>query len=278
MPTPGLSLVGFLGRDEALAHFKNACVPPNPADSALDAEWQAAKALLGAPMAGAGNPAILPIPPQYQQYIAQVSQLAWVAPVLAQLPNSTFALVEIDPLLAFQHTISISRSTHHCAGLAQGHSIGDLLPICLPQTQVNENILVAGTANSMLLRAESLNIRTQAGGMLAPGAIGCRFGLSLPLMHVVRLNGKCYLHNGFHRALGARSAGATHIPCLFRDVSTQEEAGIRPDGATFSAALLDSADPPTLGHFTQGKAYPVQLRKLDRFIHVVWTEYAMPAE
>ena len=51
MPTPGLSLVGFLTEQEALYHLGKACVPAaNADDAALRADWLAAKGKLGAPV------------------------------------------------------------------------------------------------------------------------------------------------------------------------------------------------------------------------------------
>ena len=279
MPTPGVSLVGFMDRDEAINHLRITCVVSDDSDAALEAEWLAAKAKLGPAVDRAGTPEVLQIPPQHQQHVAQVAQAPWVAPILAQLPGTTtFALVEIDKLLAYQHLISADRSNHHCNALSVPPSLDELMGVCLPLAQVNEPIAVAGTESSVLLRAESLNVRMLQAGLLAPNAAGLVFGLSLPLLHVVRHNGRCYLHNGFHRALGLRTKGATHLPCLLRDVATHEEVGIRADGATFPAALLESANPPTLEHFTQGRAYDVQLKKVQRFIHVSWAEYVMAAE
>jgi len=229
-------------------------------------------------MPRAGLPEILPIPPDHVQYIAQLCSLPWVQQPLANLPQATFALVEVDPILAFQHMISLPRSEFHCNVLGQPPSMTELMQVCLPNVQAHEPLVAASDGNSVLLRAESLNVRTQQAGPIAPGVIGIQFGISLPLVHVVRFEGRCYLHNGFHRALGARLAGATHVPCLLREVGSYEEAGIHPLGGTFSAALLNSENPPTLGHFTQGRAHEVQMRRLARYIHVSWAEYAMAKE
>ena len=87
-----------------------------------------------------------------------------------------------------------------------------------------------------------------------------------------------YLMNGFHRALGARKRGAGMMPCLFRDVATHKEVGIRDDGSTFHLTLLESADPPTLRHFTQNHAHDVAIRKFSRVLQVNWSEHALPLE
>jgi hypothetical protein len=108
--------------------------------------------------------------------------------------------------------------------------------------------------------------------------MGIKFGMSVPFAHVVRYKGRCYLHNGFQRAYGARQAGATHIPCLFSDVGDWEAVGLKHDNSTFQPDVMEAPNPPTVAHFTQGRAYPVALRIFSRFIHVSWSEFALPEE
>ena len=284
MPANGLSLVGFMERDQALAHLQYACVPdPAHGVAEFEAEWLAAQVKLGAAVDRAGDPEILPIEPQYQQYIADLSQLPWVAPVLATLPHvagtMTFAMVEIDKLLAYQHTIMVDRSNHHCGHVGSPPTTDEMLEVALPKAQPNEPVEMAGANGcSILLKAESLNVRTLLAGHLGNNFVGIQFGLSLSLVHVVKFNGRAYLHNGFHRTLGLRLAGATHVPCLIREVANYEETGVRADGATFDRALLDSANPPTLEHFTQARAHEVKLRRVQRYINVSWAEYVMAME
>lgn len=185
-------------------------------------------------------------------------------------------LVEIDPLLAFQFTVGDGRSKHHGAALGQNPSVVDLLPICLPLAPPSENFQTFSSPNSMMLKARSLNVQNFGGGVFNAAFMGIQFGVSLPFVHVVRHNGRCYLHNGFHRALAIRKAGATHAPCILRDVADHASVGIH--AGTFGATLLESANPPTLGHFTQGRAYDVQLKNVARYLHVSWADYVIPDE
>jgi hypothetical protein len=279
MPTPGLSLVGFMEPQHALNYLRAACVPPDASDAALLAEWTTAKARLGPPFTNAGQPDIQPIPPGDQAYVHQLQQQPWVQQALASYPGATFQVVEIDPLLAYQFHILGGHSDNHYPGLKLGPEVADLLPICLPMAPPNENIRISAQGQSLLIGADSLNVRITAQGWFqAENKVGIQFGIGLPFVHVTRWNGRCYLTNGFHRALGARIRGAGRIPCLFRDVANAEEIGIRPDGATFSVALLTSSDPPTLGHFTQGRAYDVPIRQASRILQVNWSEHALPLE
>lgn len=272
MPTPGLALIGFMSRERAMQYLREACLPPDNSDAALEAEWQTAKARLGAPIQNAGIPDIRAIPAAFDPYIADL-QVGW--PMLFQNSTPEFRLVEAKPLLAFQFHVDGERSNHHCGHFATPPSLQELLETCLPATPTEEHFTVQQQPQSIVLKARSLNIHTQAAGMIQPGIFGIHIGLSLPFVHVVRYAGKCFLHNGFHRALGAVSAGATHLPCLFRDVATPEEIGLKNDGSTFDATLMQSPDAPTVAHFADARAHAVILKATTRILHVSWAEYGL---
>ncbi|WP_316234914.1 MULTISPECIES: hypothetical protein [unclassified Bradyrhizobium] len=278
MPTPGLSLLGFMDAQQAIAHLQSVCVCANPDPAILSAEWNQARARLGGAIPRAGQPNLLPLPDRHAPYIAQLQSQPWCAATLAMWPGHEFKLVEIDPLLAFQLTVDDRRSNHHCGSLVGTPILEELLPICLPLQQALEPFMAFQTQTSVLLKSNSLNLQAFGGGVYNASFMGLQFGLSLPFIHVVRCNGRCYLHNGFHRALGIRRAGATHMPCVFRDVPDHAAVGIRTDGSTFSASLLESANPPTVGHFTRGRAWPVELKRLARYLHVSWSEYVLPED
>jgi hypothetical protein len=284
MPTAGLSLVGFMEQQAAINHLKTLCVPKDYSDAALLAEWTAAQAKLGAAFADAGQPDIQDIPAAHQAYIATLVQIPWVVQALQQqIPGTTFKLVEIDPLLAFQFTVDKVRSDHHCHPFTKPPKIEELLNACLPQVQVpeatQELTQMHPGIGSAFIKAKSLNVRMLAQGIFKDPATphqsftGLIFGMALPFVQVVRFNGRCYLHNGFHRSVGARLAGATHIPCVLRDVPSEAAVGIRADGYTFSSQVLNGPNPPTIGHFTQGRAYDVNLRGYSRALHVSWAEW-----
>lgn len=278
MPTAGLSLVGFMAdQQQAVNHLRNACVPADPSDPALIAEWNAARAQLGAPIPNAGQPDIQQIPPAHQPHI-QAMIASWANHGIVAWPGIDFVLLEIEPLLAFQFSVDLVRSAHHCGGFSHPPALGELLPICLPISPIPENFQAWPNEQSVLMKSQGLNLVSFEKGVIQASFLGMRFGPALPFLHVVRHNGRCYLHNGFHRAVGARQAGATHVPCILRDVPDHASVGIRTDGGTFDVPLLESNNPPTLGHFTQGRAYPVQIRSLSRWLHVSWSEYVIPNE
>lgn len=275
MPSPGLSLVGFMEEAEAITHLRNACVVQDASDDALRAEWQTARAKLGPAFPNAGQPDIQPLSTAGVAHVSNLVQQPWVQQALqhpAALLGASFQLVEIDPLLAFQFTVDTARSAHHNGNSGSAPSEQELLDMCLPAQQATENIQILQAPGSMMLSSRNMNFHTQAQGFLHGQFLGMQVGLALPFAHVVRHNGRCYLHNGFHRTVGLRKRGATHIPCVFRDVADHQSVGINP-GGTFSAQVMESATPPTLGHFTQDRAYEVTLKAFHRTLHISWAEY-----
>jgi hypothetical protein len=279
MPSAGLSLVGFMDQQQALRHLKSACIPKDSSDESLISEWQSARARLGAPLANAGKPRIEPLPESYHNYIQQLIDEPWAAPAFAgPLQGAGFALVEIEPLIAFQFSVDRQRAAHHCQRLGRPPTVDELLPICLPRSASIEDYTAFPGPSSMMIKARSLNLRIAAQGLFDETFVGIQFSVSLPFVSVVGCKGRFYLHNGYNRAFGIRMAGAIYMPCMIREVPDLAGAGLRADGTTFSAALLQSDDVPTLGHFTEGLAYEVTLRAMSRIIEVSWAEYAIPDE
>lgn len=276
MPTPGLSLVGFMDQQEAINHLRSASIPADPSDAALTVEWQAAQTRLGtAPVIHAGNPHMRAIPAAHQGHITQITQM--FGQVLQTMPGIEFRMVEIAPLLAFQFAVDVSRSDQLCAGIRHPPRIAEMLPICLPTVPAQENIQVSQQGQSMIFKSAGLNFRMLSQGPIGLNQFGIVVGVSLPLVHVVRFNGRCYLHNGFHRAYAIARAGARYMPCVFRDVPDYQTVGIRA-GATFGLPLLESTNPPTVDHFVSGRAYDIAMRKMIRVLHVSWADHVMPDE
>lgn len=281
MGVPGLSLVGFLSQSDAVAHFTNRCICASPDPAALNAEWNAAKQKLGAAFPNAGQPDIQPIPQMGLGHLQLLQAAPWAAEIFGPgglWHGCEFKMIELDPLLSFQFAIGDDRSKHLGGMLTTPPTMDELLNLCLPLTPPAETFQTFKSPNAMILKARSLNLMSFGGGIFNGEFMGIQFGVPLSFLPVVRFNGRCYLHNGFHRALAIRKAGATHAPCIFRDVPDHAAVGIRTDGATFGVQLLELANPPTVGHFTQGRAYDVQLRTFARYLHVSWAEYIIPDE
>jgi hypothetical protein len=282
MPTPGLSLVGFMSdQQQALNHLKVPCVPdPAKTDAGLVSDWQSAQVKLGKPMARAGRPnmtSILNSDPHLQQLLQIPWAAAYLLPQLAQ--GGSFQMIEIDPLLAYQHTIDTARSKNRASNISKPPTRDELMQVCLPLTHPNDGVHISGQGQSfghksIIVKSRSLNLQLVAEGALIPDAWGIQLAWALPFVHVTRFNGRCYLHNGYHRALQIRKAGALEIPCFFRDAVSAEDAGIQPP-STFDLQLMESPNPPTIGHYAKGRALKIQLRASTRVIQIGWSQHIM---
>lgn len=272
--TPGLAQIAFMQREQAVRYLATECVPVNPDTAALEAEWDGSVARLGAPIANFGTPTISDVPQSHQGYVAQLRGSPDWHPMFAANPHWELKLVEAAPLLAYQFSVLDGTANDHGTGLSAPPTLDELLNACLPLAQAPEDFSVVQQHNSALIRSKSLNLRPLQFGMVSPGCFMLQVGGALPFVHVVRFNGRCYLHNGYHRTYAALRAGATVVPCIFRDVVSEQEIGLSP--GTFSLATLESPNPPTMHHFVSGQAQSVDLIVKMRTIHLNWTDWVVP--
>jgi hypothetical protein len=295
MATDGLSLVGmFAEQQRAINHLRLDCVPPDSSDAALVAVWQAAQTRIGVPITCTTSTP-LPMPATTQGHMQTLLAQPWLADRLSELNNAqalmglppvTFQYVYIDALLAYQFVVDVDRSNHHCNALSSPPTTAELANLCLPIVQPHEDYFIPPMtpfSNSAIIKLRNHNLQMHRWGVFdglhGEKVAGVSFWVGLPFVHVTRFNGQCYLHNGYHRTYGARLAGATHVPCIFRDVNNAQAAGILGyDGGTFPETLLTSPNAPRLAHFTQGRGQPVRLREKSRVIHVSWHQYSVPDE
>lgn len=273
--------------EQAIDYLRHECVPAadRGGDAALLAEWQAARAKIGPPFRNAGHAAVLDLPAEAQPYMDELVKQPWVADRLRNVEDASFRLVEVDPLLANQFSIGTDRLTPFNEGPG-APGMADLLRLCLPMAHPPleyQASPVSSHSTSVMLTSRRRDFTFRRFGVFASERaqmtlVGARVELPLPFVHVVRLGGRCYLHNGYHRAYSARLAGATHVPCFLRDVADLKASGLPDDGSTFPPSLLASKNPPTMAHYTQGRAHHVALRVKRRIIHVTWHQYLVDAE
>lgn len=285
MPTSGKSLVGFMSQEDGVRYLRQAChFEGDNSDARLCHEWQTANRRIGAPMGKMGVPEIKEIPGEHRQYIDELQNQPWLVKELEEtLDNACFKLVEIDPLLAMQFAVDTDRASFLTSRLNGNATLDALLQTCLPKERPEEKVdfVRSNHRRSMLIVSKNLSLKIRNEGAIKTETlagtalhVGIELMFPVPLVHVVRLNGKCYLHNGFHRAYGVRMAGATHIPAIVRDVQTSADVGIA-RGETFDFDTLQSANPPTVGHFTKDRAHDVRLKSLRKVLQVNWSEYML---
>ena len=236
MPTHGTALVAFMDRDQAVRYLATECAPINPDPIALEAEWNTAVGRRAAPIANAGRPAIQDIPVSHQASVAALTSSPHWQQLFQTNPHWELKLIEVAPLLAYQFAVLDGPCATHGARFSQPPTMDELFDVCLPMNPVIENYSVSQQPHSVLIRSHSLNLRPLQVGPIGPSAFGVMVGVALPFVHVVRFNGRCFLHNGYHRATAAALAGAPEIPCVFRDVAIPKKLGLVPERSTWQCS------------------------------------------
>ena len=292
MSTPGLSLVGFFSdAEQAIGYLRCDCVPApgRESEAALAQEWQDARTKIGPRIPNAGISEPQPVPGAFQPYLDALMEQAWMAACLRDLEGASFRFIEIDPLLCHQISIDTSRVGQFWEGLGDP-TPATLLRICLPMEHpaiTYDASPVSPHSSSVIIKSPRSDLRIDRFGVFAAGPdvilLGARLRLVKPFVHVARVDGRCYLLNGYHRVFGAKRAGATHVPCVFRDAPDHEATGLasaalRDGQIRFPVSLLTSDNPPMMAHFTRGRAHEVVLRAKSRMIHVSWHQYLMHDE
>jgi hypothetical protein len=279
MSVKALSLIGFITDPaKAILYLKLRCAPDpaDKSDAALHADWLAAKAKLGAPVARAGRPRMRPIP-MSDPYLQALMKVSWAARIRHLLDQgASFQMVEIDRLIAGQVSVDLEKAAAQCAGLSRPPTQEQLMTLALPFEIASDKVYVSRQDQSIVIRSNSLNLLIGEQGPMpgAPHVIGINVGWTLPFIHAVRLKDRYILHNGYNRAVGARLAGATEIPAIVRDVPDAAAAGFE-QANTVDEALLMSDNPPTMRHFAQGRALDVRLRRTTRILQVNWSQHLM---
>ena len=284
MPIDGLSLVGFLDRDSALNYFERACVFSDPCPEHRERAHAEARARLGEPFANPGQPDIQSLPDKHTDYLEEVQKHPRFLATIEWATAWSFRMIEIDRLLA--HQFHVARRPVLCDGqpLSTPPTIEEMLAICLPTKLDKVPLSLSYYPGGLVIRTKDLNYRVHRalnhvedskGKVFSTGIVT---GMACNLVQVIQLDGKCYLRNGYHRAFSLRAAGATHMPCLFLESTDFQRVGAVGGGTTFDRAYLESANPPTCGHFSLERAYAVRIKLVSRMIHVTWTELVLPED
>jgi len=250
---------------------------PEPSSPPSDDESSTLLPKLGTPYANAGNPEILEMPARIKAHLARIQKQDRFSDAIRDIDWS-FQCVEIDPLLAFQIHIGGARSTFLGDDLPDGCSPKHLVAKCLPQHQeaIRPKTVEARGAfsGSYSLEAPTRNLQFRDTGLFETGVqdqyvMGALVGVASPFVQVMRFEGRCYLTNGYHRALAASKKGATHIPCIFGDTKAFRRTGAGQEGS-LPRELFESDNAPTVGHYTGQRATALQLKRFATKIEVTW--------
>ena len=274
MPKPALSLFGFFEKEKAFEYLQKVCLVGDSSQEALLQHFQCAQSGLGSAIIGAGSPEIGDLPVECQSYCQAVLSSP-DAQALASISPISIRLVEIAPLLAFQHHIELERAENLYCSTFEAPSIEEMLSVCLPLSpqSLPWEFSEPQSPNSWTIRTPSFNLRAIGGGLFTLPNGESYFGVKVagasPFVWVIQFEGRSYLNNGYHRGFSLGKVGAKYMPCIFQEV--QSLNGIT--NPNFPIEVLQSENPPTLGHYVYGRAYPINLRNYRRYMQTTYAEH-----
>src|SRR5258708_18298146 len=285
MPRSGLLLLGFMNEQLAMAYLQKWAFLPEQDRSpeGMRQLWKEAKTKLGKPFSRPGKPECQPLSQKYYPYLDEVTKNPVFQLTIQGFQRYGFMLVEITPLLAFQFHILVDEADKFSKTINQNPTVEEMLTVCLPRDITYPEYQTILTPNSVTIRAQDLNLLPLRHGTFQEfpdGQLriaGVVFGPA-PLLQVVQINGRCYLRNGFHRAYALAKKGVTHLPCLFLETNNFALVGAVGADATFDHSVLTSTVPPTVGYFTQDRAYEMNFKHLKRITNVVWNQYEVEVD
>lgn len=254
---PGLSLVGFMDKQDALEYLRTQCIFDDTNDDVLEQYWDNARMALGNATPKAGSPGIADIPLQHKGYLDGVHKNPRYMGTVAELNRAAFRLVEIAPLLAFQFHVHTERTRSKTAAIDGNAPMKKLLDLCLPRYNppLPASVLKPTIAdNALIFECDDINFQplpNLLGGENKPDesvSVTVQMARSSPFVQVAHFRGRYYLKNGYHRAYQLGKMGFTHIPCIVGEAATWEQV-VGKGSVAFSQDLLTSNNPPTVGHF-----------------------------
>jgi hypothetical protein len=236
---PARSLIGWMPAEQAerAQHGNRQDVPASDESKARAASARAAVASRPPGLDQAG--VISAAPEEFAEHANALRQHPAVAPYFTE--GWTVSLVDLRRVCAVQPNVFIDHSAERVRDVnaADVQSVG-AVSLPLP-TKAELPAQFDESKNVWLFSAPNPNLRFLGhfGGELQPGMIGFGFfvGISASFLQVAEFQGRLFLRDGYHRAVGFLQRGINVVPAFTKTLGPLESlslpAGMLPQGAYF---------------------------------------------
>jgi len=177
------------------------------------------------------------LPSTYNEKLATIAADALFQKTFRMLPSS-FALVEVDKLIAPQRTVNLNYVKRLTGKFPKTPTLDDLIDICLAPTrsmdpiqhlELGPNMHVFSSPNSDIRILGSFvkdlvphDLQYAVSGGLPTNAIITFVGYGGSPVNVLRAGSRVVLNNGFHRVFALRSLGVRQIPVVLQEVRDRQ--------------------------------------------------------
>lgn len=269
-------------------HKKHALSGPIIDEGALAQEWrrgnQRLRELESIEAGWADNPELVSLPPRMEP-MAEAALQDPVARRCYSLVPSRWCMVELDKLVVYQLSVNLSLVKAMKAQMPPHLTDEALMRLALGSgretqgvelTQLSDNVFSFSgrTMDLRMLEIAPLDpgaIQGYVGAGHAAAVIGVFIGVAANFVQAIRVRNRLILANGTHRVFALRELGITHIPCLVREISSEEELLlVGPPKLKEQAQLyIRSARPPLLKDYFDPRLRKIlQAPRLNRMVQV----------
>jgi hypothetical protein len=251
----GRWLAGFMDQD----HFRQKSghmLLPQPENPVLE-RWEQARANLAVAPPALSNAAVRPIEDAFADHLLTVGGTDLFRAQTSGR-NWSFAWVDIRETVALQESINLDYARAVAARISAVSGEREILDLCLPRDlrpQGQTYHITGASSHGVTIHSEDLNLIVMRANVEAteskdPGdpsvaRLGFILGKAWHHVHVLSVGGRCYLKNGYHRAVGLAEAGVREMPCVVLHVDDLGAA----ECERWSHRLLTSERPPRVGDF-----------------------------
>jgi hypothetical protein len=247
-------------------------------EATLVAEWtrsrEALRKLLSEESGIADRPAVTRLPTELLGESEAVLQEPMLQRSLLHGP-AHWAMVELDRLVVYQKRINLARVKEIQSGIPPVPETQDLFRLAVGDLTARDSVEVTQVGDGVYSFSSPrvhADIRPLEIGVLripltpdlaAPGTVlallGVAIGAPVNVMMALDVGGRILLCNGTHRSYALRELGVAHVPCLIREVASEDELDLLlgPEVARNRTLLLRSPRPPLFKDYLDDR-----LRKL----------------
>ncbi|HLX08993.1 MAG TPA: hypothetical protein VKY89_14155 [Thermoanaerobaculia bacterium] len=231
---------------------------PSPPPASTMERWGRARAQLSALAPVAPGAAARPLGEGCAEHLAAVSGTDLFRSQTAGRGWS-FAWVDLRRMVSLQESVNLDYLRAVAARHAAAPGEQELLELCLPRDlrprpgtyhvtgSSNQEVTIhSDDLNLMVIRAGLEPIEAANPSDPAIARVSLVIGKAWHHVHVLAVGDRCFLKNGYHRAVGLLEAGVSEIPCVLLRAGelTAADCARWPD-----PRLLASSRPPLLGDF-----------------------------
>jgi len=246
---PARALIGWMEpevAERALLQYRVG----GPPDPAALARVQSARAAVLTRSEGVDQASLIhDAPSELRSHLSRLSDFPGAAAYFKE--GWSVKTVDLPRVAAFQPQVFISSASERVRHAKAG-DLPTLAELALPTANLSEALAPTFDPRQQAWSASSSNPNLRIVGNVAgplegipPGSIALGFFVALlpSFMQVARFQGRYFLRDGYHRALGLLMAGITRVPAFVNDVPEIER--LAPPGMLPQAAFLGNR-PPTL--------------------------------